>query len=118
MKFQWGEFHLEADFGSFWSQFMALIAAWLVPSPFMGKIKAIQNKGEINMSQEIVHKELGEFAGVDVKIEAGKLIASAQINLDALIDAGVAKAKAAIPGQVDDAIFDMIAAKIKEELNK
>lgn len=67
---------------------------------------------------EILHENLGNIAVVDVSLSGGGLKASLEIPLVALLEAAAVKAKAAIPGQIDDVFFDLVIAALKAEFSK
>lgn len=66
---------------------------------------------------ELVQKQLGPVA-VDVALKDGALVAELKIPLADLLDMGAAKVKAAIPGQIDDAVIDVVVSALKAELMK
>ncbi len=67
---------------------------------------------------QIVHTNLGNIGEADVEVKDGALVASIKVPFIALLDGLAAKAKAAIPGQIDDAIFDLVLSALKAELAK
>lgn len=67
---------------------------------------------------DLIHKDLGQYAKADLVLKEGSLVASISVPVIALMDELAAKVKAAIPGQVDDAIIDLVMAAAKAELLK
>lgn len=98
---------------SVWELIALLTAGWIIPSPLKTKIK-----GENIMDKEFFEKDLGSVAKVDVGLKSGSLVASFELPLVAILQAGATKVKAAIPGQVDDAIIDLIVNTLITELSK
>lgn len=66
---------------------------------------------------EFIDKQLGPVH-VDVGFKEGALVAEVKLPLSDLLDQLAAKVKAAIPGQIDDAIIDVVVAALKAELLK
>lgn len=71
---------------------------------------------------ELIQKDLGALAKLDLALEGGVLIAKESISIIPIIldwiDKGAASVKATIPGQVDDAIIDLVVSTLKAELAK
>lgn len=65
------------------------------------------------MNKELAHKDLSGWAEVKVALEDGKLIASVELPVWEKFEEAIEKAKAAIPGKIDDALWDGIKATIK-----
>ncbi len=70
------------------------------------------------MEKELFEKNLGNIAKLEVAFKEGSLQASVSMPVMELLDLAAAKVKAKIPGQVDDAIIDLIMKVAKEELSK
>jgi hypothetical protein len=66
---------------------------------------------------EIVGKQLGPVA-LDLSLKDGALVGEVKLPVVELLDLGAAKVKAAIPGQIDDAVIDVVVAALKAELLK
>ena len=67
---------------------------------------------------ELLHKDLGSVASVDLEVVDGALVAAVKVPFIAVLEALAVKAKAAIPGVVDDALFDAVIAALKLEFTK
>ena len=70
------------------------------------------------MEKELFEKQLGAIASVSVGLKEGGLVAEIRVPVAALLDVAAAKVKAAIPGQVDDVIIDLVINTAKKELLK
>lgn len=67
---------------------------------------------------ELAHKEIGEYLSVDAKLENGKLIAQASLDVSKLLDDAAIKLKAMVPGKVEEPFVDGIVAQLKEIILK
>jgi hypothetical protein len=74
------------------------------------------------MEKDLLDGKLGELAAYDVEFKGGKLVAKVSAEksgvvaaVELSVDAAVVldALKAAIPGQVDDAVIDLIKAALK-----
>ncbi len=66
---------------------------------------------------EFLDKQLGPVH-LEIGIKEGGLAVEVSLPIVALLDLGAAKVKAAIPGQIDDAVIDVVVAALKAELLK
>lgn len=96
---------------------IVLAALWIYK--FKGTIRFETTKGEITM--DIINKDLGPVHA-DLSLQGSDLVIEAKISVIEpalkLIDAVASKIKAAIPGQVDDALIDMVVVALKAEIAK
>ena len=67
---------------------------------------------------DIITKDLGGFASAEIDLLDGAIVASIKIPFISLLEAAAAKAKLAIPGGVDDVLFDAVIAAVKAEFAK
>lgn len=67
---------------------------------------------------DIITKDLGGFASAEVDVIDGAIIASIKVPFLSLLEVAAAKAKLAIPGVVDDVLFDAVIAAVKAEFAK
>jgi hypothetical protein len=67
---------------------------------------------------ELVQKDLGKYAKVDVAVEAGALKASISVPVIGLVKEAADLAKAKIPGTIDDMVIDAILAELTVLLAK
>ncbi len=89
----------------------ALISGWVIKSSLSMFKKGV----DMNLNFE---KDLGKYAKLDVGVKGGEIVASVSVPLVALLDEAAAKAKIAIPGQIDDVMIDLFMVALKAELSK
>lgn len=61
------------------------------------------------VEKEFVDVKIGTVAELKLEFKEGKLVASAEVGADQLLDLIAAK----IPGQIDDAILGLLKAALK-----
>jgi hypothetical protein len=69
-------------------------------------------------NMDIITKDIGGFATAEIDVLDGAVVASIKVPFIALLEAAAAKAKLAIPGGVDDVLFDSVIAAVKAEFGK
>jgi hypothetical protein len=67
----------------------------------------------IKMAKDLIETDLGKYAKVKVSVGEGNLNAVLAVPVSSLLDEAGKKVKEAIPGQVDDAIIDLVIATLK-----
>ncbi len=67
---------------------------------------------------EILQKDLGKFAKVDIALKDGALEAVVSVPVIALVKEAAELAKAKIPGTIDDMVIDAILAEVQVLLAK
>lgn len=67
---------------------------------------------------EILQKDLGKYAKVDIALKDGALQASISVPVIALVKEAAVVAKAKIPGSIDDMVIDAILAEVEVLLAK
>lgn len=65
------------------------------------------------MAKDLIETDLGKYAKVKVSVGEGNLNAVLAVPVSSLLDEAGKKVKEAIPGQVDDAIIDLVIATLK-----
>lgn len=61
------------------------------------------------MEKEIADLKIGAVAELKLEFKAGKLVASAEVGADELLDLIAAK----VPGTIDDAVLGLLKAALK-----
>ena len=67
---------------------------------------------------DIIEKQLGKFANVQLDLVGGALVAKLEVPVIALVKEAALVVKAKIPGTIDDMIIDALLAEVEALLNK
>lgn len=67
---------------------------------------------------DIIEKQLGKYANVQLDLVAGALVAKLEVPVIALVKEAALVVKAKIPGTIDDMIIDALLAEVEALLAK
>jgi len=67
---------------------------------------------------DIIEKQLGKYANVQLDLVGGALVAKLEVPVIALVKEAALVVKAKIPGTIDDMIIDALLAEVEALLAK